>query len=97
MATATTNRQFEDRRDALWKIDPKAGEWLAQRDPNQWSRAYFGTKSKCDILLNNICECFNSVILEGRQLGIVAMCDWIFEYVMKRFQANRDMCDQRWG
>jgi hypothetical protein len=35
-----------------------AYEWVEQ-PPKTWVKAFFSDFSKCDILLNNICEVFN--------------------------------------
>ncbi|KAL2526776.1 Uncharacterized protein Adt_11830 [Abeliophyllum distichum] len=46
------------------KQSKPAYEWLLKRDPKEWSKSHFLTKVKSDILLNNMCECFNKVVLE---------------------------------
>ncbi|KAL0413500.1 UNVERIFIED_CONTAM: hypothetical protein Sradi_1551700 [Sesamum radiatum] len=51
---------------------------------------------RCDILLNNACECFNSNILEAREKPILTMFEWLMEYLMKRVQQNRDRALKRW-
>lgn len=33
----------------------------------EWSKSHFFAGAKCDVLLNNMCECFNSMILDARQ------------------------------
>ncbi|GKD68963.1 mutator type transposase [Tanacetum coccineum] len=32
----------------------------------QWSRAYFSGRAKCDLLINNICEVFTRQLVDGR-------------------------------
>ncbi|KAG5621685.1 hypothetical protein H5410_006903 [Solanum commersonii] len=41
-------------------------EDLLHHDPRNWSRAFFQTHSKCDVVENNMCETFNSWILAAR-------------------------------
>nr|KAJ0186707.1 hypothetical protein LSAT_V11C900465280 [Lactuca sativa] len=41
-------------------------------------RAYF------DVVINNICECFNSTILEGCDEPIINCLEFISKYIMKR-------------
>ena len=51
---------------ALKELDEGAFKWLVDNTtPQLWVRAYFRTSPKCDILLNNLCESFNSSILEA--------------------------------
>ncbi|KAL0447666.1 UNVERIFIED_CONTAM: hypothetical protein Slati_1894500 [Sesamum latifolium] len=66
-ARATTGTEFEARRKEICKLDIKLGEWLDDKPPHQWSKSHFSTLPKCDILLNNLCESFNSNILEVRE------------------------------
>ena len=96
MACASTVEQFAEKRKEMEAISVNAVKWLDERDPRTWSRAFFNPLSKCDMLLNNGCECFNSCILDGRDLGIISMLDWIMEYVMVRMKTNRDLCAERW-
>lgn len=39
---------------------PKAHDWLEQMAPNTWVRAFSCELQKCNILLNSICEVYNS-------------------------------------
>lgn len=61
---------------------------------NQWSKAYFSTSPKCDILLNNICESFNSFILYARKKPLIEMFQLIRNLLMTRFQVNREKADK---
>ncbi|KAL2245997.1 UNVERIFIED_CONTAM: hypothetical protein Sindi_2867900 [Sesamum indicum] len=59
-ALASTVPDFEKRMKEMEKIDKHVIEWFSDKHPSQWSRSYFSTVSKCDILLNNLCESFNA-------------------------------------
>ncbi|KAG8364578.1 hypothetical protein BUALT_Bualt18G0011900 [Buddleja alternifolia] len=59
-------------------------------------RAFFSTDLKCDMLLNNGCECFNNSILHARELPIISMLEWIMEFYIKRLQVNRDKAKTKW-
>ncbi|KAG8381171.1 hypothetical protein BUALT_Bualt06G0094600 [Buddleja alternifolia] len=61
-----------------------------------WSRAHFRTSPKCDILLNNMCESFNSAILEARSKPLLAMVERLSTYLMKRMQSKRNAMS-RWN
>ena len=77
-------------------IDIYAAKWFDDKPPSQWSRAYFSTYPKCDILLNNVCECFNSKILDAREKPIIEILELLRLYMMQRMQQNRDLAQQRW-
>ncbi|KAL0448493.1 UNVERIFIED_CONTAM: hypothetical protein Slati_1405700 [Sesamum latifolium] len=62
----------------------------------QWSRSHFSETSQCDMLLNNVCETFNSCILDAREKPILTMLEWIREYIMRRMQQNRDRSNTKW-
>ena len=56
-------------------LNEDAYKWLEKMPPNTWVRPYFSAFPKCDILLNNNCEVFNSYILEARDLPILSMLE----------------------
>ncbi|KAL0433472.1 UNVERIFIED_CONTAM: hypothetical protein Slati_2681500 [Sesamum latifolium] len=58
--------------------------------------SHFSCYPRCDILLNNACESFNSNINEARDKLILSLLEWIMEYLMQRLQQNRDRAKKRW-
>ncbi|XP_039129043.1 uncharacterized protein LOC120265228 [Dioscorea cayenensis subsp. rotundata] len=74
------------------KENPDARRWLDHEDrPHaSWTRALFGTSCKCDILLNNICECFNRYILDTRDKGIITMLEMIKVKLIRRIKRKKD-------
>ncbi|XP_050233427.1 uncharacterized protein LOC126681914 [Mercurialis annua] len=62
----------------------EAYEWISARPRVHWSRYYFGTEVKCDILLNNLAEAFNKYILAARVKPILTMFEMIRTQLMKR-------------
>nr|XP_027090294.1 uncharacterized protein LOC113711329 [Coffea arabica] len=70
---------------------------LDEKDPNTWSRAHIKTGLDCDILVNNMCESFNSIILKTRSLPIVGMLRTIYLYVLKRMEKNRETMSKHEG
>lgn len=89
-AKSTYLPAYERAMDMLNVMSAGAHEYMKKIDPHHWSRAYFQTRFKCDILLNNLCECFNSHILEARIKGIVTMNEMIRTKLMVRIQKRRD-------
>ncbi|KAG8390916.1 hypothetical protein BUALT_Bualt01G0133300 [Buddleja alternifolia] len=65
------------------RISPKIGkketayEWMCKISSNHWARRFFSGRTKCDALVNNISESFNSYILDARELPIIDMFEWI--------------------
>lgn len=79
----TTKRQWEDAFAELKKIDKEAICDLMDRNPKQWTRAFQGTTSKCDVVDNNMCEAFNSVLVDSRHKSVITMLEAIRVYMMK--------------
>ena len=73
------------------KLDSKSHDWLTQQlQPKFWSRSHFRTTPKCDILINDHSEVFNSFILEVRQKPIIAMMECIRNLLMVMIMRNRE-------
>ncbi|KAL8472411.1 hypothetical protein ACS0TY_029569 [Phlomoides rotata] len=62
-ACSTTQGEFNLRMTELKNLNEGAWDWFKDKPGNQWSKAFFSEKAKCDMLLNNVCETFNSQIL----------------------------------
>ena len=71
------------------KQNSTAREWLKERPCEHWARVVFKTFTKCDILLNNISECFNKYILEARERPLLTMMEMIRTQVMKRITSKQ--------
>ena len=54
-----------------------------------WSRSRFTFTPKCDLLVNNISEGFNSVLVPARAKPIITMLEDIRTYIMQRWAKNR--------
>lgn len=89
-ARATTVAKYKDEMEQMKLEDDKAVEWLADKSPTHWSRAYFNCTPKCDILLNNLCESFNAAIIDARDKPILTMLERIRMYLMVRMAEKRD-------
>ena len=48
------------------KLDSRDPEWFIDKSPINWSRTVFTSFPKCDVLLNNLCELFNSILIHAR-------------------------------
>ncbi|XP_027155244.1 uncharacterized protein LOC113755439 [Coffea eugenioides] len=85
-AKATTPTEFFSKMEEMAAIDIDAARWFDDKAPAQWSRAFFSTYPKCDILLNNLCECFNSKIVDAREKPIIEIMELLRLYLMQRMQ-----------
>ena len=55
-----------------------------------WCRHAFSTVPKCDMLLNNLYEVFNSKLITARDKSLLTMCEMIRRYLMIRIVKNRE-------
>lgn len=77
--------KFGEEVHAMSKLGKKEiTEDLLHYDPRNWSRAFFQTHSKCDVVENNMCETFNSWILAARHKSIITMLEDIRHKMMNR-------------
>ncbi|XP_052207797.1 uncharacterized protein LOC127811700 isoform X2 [Diospyros lotus] len=83
-------QKFTKCMEEVYKKSHEAYEYLNEIPPQHWTRSHFQTHCKCDLLLNNICECFNSYILEARDKGIITCLESIRCKLMKRLWKKRD-------
>ena len=91
LARASYKNLFVALMMALKEFNEGAFKWLVDNTtPQYWVRAYFCTSPKCDILLNNLCESFNSSILETRERPILDMLETIRLYLMTRMETKRE-------
>ncbi|XP_072076468.1 uncharacterized protein [Arachis hypogaea] len=65
-ARCTTAVEFKASMDKLKKINKKAWAYLAKFEPAVWVKAYFSHDLKVDNLTNNMCEVWNSRIVDYR-------------------------------
>lgn len=75
--------------EQIKNANKQAFEWFGDKNPHNWSRAYFRTWPVCDILLNNLCEAFNSAIFMARDKHIVTLLEMIRRYIARRIEAKK--------
>ncbi|KAH6770582.1 hypothetical protein C2S52_015385 [Perilla frutescens var. hirtella] len=91
---ATIIAQFHNVMLEIEKVDKNRREWLQkEKSTKEWSKSQFLTFGKCDTLVNNMCEQFNHCLLDARDKPVLTMLEWIREYMMTRFQKNRDRAE----
>ncbi|GKU98651.1 hypothetical protein SLEP1_g11625 [Rubroshorea leprosula] len=90
-ARATIVDEFERCMQKIKELDVNAYNWLVSKPPQQWSKSRFDTYPKCDSLVNNLCECFNRVILDARDRHVLSMNEEFRSKLMKRFYRRRKL------
>uniref|UniRef100_A0A2N9H0P7 SWIM-type domain-containing protein n=1 Tax=Fagus sylvatica TaxID=28930 RepID=A0A2N9H0P7_FAGSY len=71
-------------------VDGNEGMYPIAYAVAEWARHAFPHYLKCDMLLNNICETFNSKIVVARTKPVMTMLETIRRYLTTRIQKNRD-------
>jgi hypothetical protein len=65
-AVVYTEVDFLREMEEIKGISKDAYDYLAKIDPSTLSKTWFKTFPKCELLVNNLCECFNAYILKAR-------------------------------
>uniref|UniRef100_A0A2N9FZE3 SWIM-type domain-containing protein n=1 Tax=Fagus sylvatica TaxID=28930 RepID=A0A2N9FZE3_FAGSY len=89
-ARASTLQEFDAFMREMEAVSKPAHDCLRGNLLPQWARHAFPHYPKCDMLLNNLCETFNSKIVNARTKPIITMLETIRRYLMTRIQKNRD-------
>ncbi|GJX05334.1 calcium/proton exchanger [Tanacetum coccineum] len=86
-ASCTLEQQFVQIMDQIKQLHEGAYDYLIQRNPNSWSRAFFEMDRRCAAFENGISESFNRAILIPRHKPIITMLEEIRLYIMQRLAA----------
>ncbi|KAL5543211.1 hypothetical protein UlMin_010921 [Ulmus minor] len=89
-ARATTIEEFNRHMAKLKEANVLDFQWLSANPINEWSRFAFREGPKCDILLNNLCESFNSTIVGARHKCIFTVLKQLRDYLMCRMATRRE-------
>ena len=93
---ATTEHAFKVVMKEIETLNPEAHQYLMEKDPKTWSRAFFQTGRCCDAVENGFSESFNVVIVDARKKPIITMLEEIRLYMMDRIY-NMKLKGQQWG
>ena len=97
VARETTRFGFEAKIEMMRNVYVNAYGHLMGIDYAHRSRYAFSAWPKCDMLLNNLCESFNSKIINARDKSILTMCEMIRRYLIKRIPRNRYTMLKKFG
>ncbi|CAI9293268.1 unnamed protein product [Lactuca saligna] len=81
---ASTVEKFRGVMEHIKSIDIHAYDYLIDRDPTTWSKAFFQEGRDCDAVENGVSESFNSAIRHARRRPIITMLEEIRLFVMER-------------
>lgn len=90
-AASYTQNEFYAVMEKLKGLNLPAYEYLSKVDPATWCRGWFNTYAKCDLLHNNLAECFNYWITKFRDKTILVMLEGIRGSLMRRYQRKREI------
>ena len=80
--------------DALNSMSSDAYDFLKKIAPQHWSRLDFELDFKCDMLLNNLYECCNSLIVGAGTKGTVTFNETIRTKLMCKILKKRDAMEK---
>ncbi|XP_062103599.1 uncharacterized protein LOC133814685 [Humulus lupulus] len=94
VANTTTQAEFARAMQEVKDVSDGAYNWLAGKNPTEWSKSHILEYPKCDILVNNLCGSFNAAILDARDKPIITLLEKIRFWLMSRsdkfqFQVQR--------
>ena len=93
---SSTPREWEDNCAELWKLDDMASKELLENNKEKdWTKAFQFTFAKSDIVDNNMCEAFNSSIVESRWQAPITFLNGIRVKVMTRI-ADKNKEAKKW-
>ncbi|GKC87733.1 pentatricopeptide repeat-containing protein [Tanacetum coccineum] len=80
--------------DKIKRANPNAYQYLLNKDPKTWSRAYFYIGTNCEAVENGFSECFNAVLVRVRNKQLITMLEAMRVIVMERMNTMRRMLDK---
>jgi hypothetical protein len=89
IARSTNIPNWQKNMDKMKVDSDLAYKWVEELVPNTWVKAFFSEFSKCDMLLNNHSEVFNSYILTARELPVLSMLELLFHKSMQRILSKQ--------
>ncbi|KAE8698953.1 hypothetical protein F3Y22_tig00110597pilonHSYRG01152 [Hibiscus syriacus] len=86
---SSTEIKGQKNKDALSKIDGTVATEMFSKKEKMWTKAFQKLHAKSDIVDNDLCEAFNSSIVESRYKSIITMLEEIRVKIMTRIVEKR--------
>lgn len=84
---------YQRQMDEIKMSNPNAYNYLVEKDPQSWCRAFFELHRGCEAVENGFSECFNSVLVKVRHRPIITMLEAIRVIIMQRMETMRTKSD----
>ncbi|XP_059289572.1 uncharacterized protein LOC132043098 [Lycium ferocissimum] len=91
-AKSTFESQLNENLDYMKLLGEECLDKLMYYNPERWNKVYMKYTTKCDIIYNNMTECFNSWLLAARHKTVINMLEEIRVKMMKRVGQMREFC-----
>ncbi|KAJ9543980.1 hypothetical protein OSB04_023687 [Centaurea solstitialis] len=92
-AKASYQLDYERVMDQIKAASPNAYDYLVNKDPKTWSRAFFEVNYACEAVENGFSECFNAILEKVRSKPIITMLEAIRAILMERMKKMRRISD----
>ncbi|KAL8139338.1 hypothetical protein V2J09_005359 [Rumex salicifolius] len=90
-ARAYTKADFEIALKDMRTVNKKAVEDFIEKNPMHFCRSHLKTRSRIEVIVNNLAETFNGYILDARLKPLIYMLEEIRLKVMERMFNNRQL------
>ncbi|CAH9050571.1 unnamed protein product [Cuscuta europaea] len=90
---AYNQADYEDAVQEMEKISPTATAALKMYDKSKFCRAFIQTKTKCEVIVNNMDETFNGYIINARTKHLIFMMEDIRSALMQRIVSKRQQME----
>nr|GEU55220.1 hypothetical protein CTI12_AA204890 [Tanacetum cinerariifolium] len=90
-AVSTVQHNFYSKMNLIGNIDPEAKQWLVDRNPNSWCRAFFRMDRGYAAYENGIFESYHNSIRIARGKPLITMLEEIRVYLMQRLYSMHNL------
>ncbi|XP_078442333.1 uncharacterized protein LOC144712032 [Wolffia australiana] len=87
----TTHQDFQRIMQQMTTLKPQAAQDFRNIGVKKFCRAYISETPKCEVIDNNVCECFNSYILQYSSEPTIDMLEDIRSTIMQRIVKKREV------
>ncbi|XP_078430587.1 uncharacterized protein LOC144702426 isoform X2 [Wolffia australiana] len=87
----TTHQDFQRIMQQMTTLKPQAAQDFRNIGVKKFCMAYISETPKCEVIDNNVCECFNSYILQYRSEPTIDILEDIRSTIMQRIVKKREV------
>ncbi|CAH9134895.1 unnamed protein product [Cuscuta epithymum] len=93
IAKAYNEADYYDALTEMEQLSPTATQAFKAYDPKRFCRSFIQTKTKCDVIVNNMAETFNGYILNARTKHLIFMMEDIRTALMQRIVQKKQQME----